>query len=100
MTTTNKEEAVKDRAVLVTTEHRGVFFGYVGGEQPDARTVTLTRCRNCIYWAATMGGFLGLASIGPDADCKIGTEAPEVTLYNVTSISDVTPEAAEKWAAA
>lgn len=85
--------------VLVTTEHRGVFFGWIDPtEKTNKLSVTLKKCRNCIRWAASVGGFLGLASKGPDQNCTIGTEAPSVILHDVTSVSDVTDEAAKKWA--
>ena len=86
--------------VLVTTKHRGVFFGWIDPATKTATSLALKRCRNCIYWASNCGGFLGLAANGPNSDCKIGTEAPEVILHDVTSVSDVTNEAAEAWAAA
>ena len=86
------------KPVLVTTEFRGVFFGYMNGEAKKLPAeVTLKNVRNCLYWAADCGGFLGLAANGPTKGCKIGTLAPELTLYRVTSISPVTDKAAEAW---
>lgn len=84
--------------VLVTTKHRGVFFGWIDPATKAATTLTLKRCRNCIYWASSCGGVLGLAAKGPNSDCKIGTEAPEVVLHDITSVSEVTEEAATAWA--
>lgn len=49
-----------ERAVLVTTEHRGVFFGYA--TETDGETITLKNARNCVYWSSDVKGFLGLAS--------------------------------------
>lgn len=88
---------MKDKAVLVTTEFRGVFFGYIKEDKNLPNDITLTKVRNCIYWSASVGGFLGLASKGPDDQCKIGTEVPELRLFKVTSISPVSDEAAKKW---
>lgn len=88
---------MKEKAVLVTTEFRGVFFGYVKDDKKLPEQVTLTKVRNCIYWSADVGGFLGLASNGPTSSCKIGAEVPEVTLWKVTSVTPVTEEAAKKW---
>lgn len=87
-----------ERPVLVTTEFRGVFFGYIEGD-PDTLPgkVTLKRCRNCIYWSTAERGFLGLAINGPGKSCRIGPAAESLTLYKVTSIAEVTPEAAAKW---
>lgn len=86
---------MKETAVLVTTAHRGVFFGYMEGN-PD-RTVTLTRARCCIYWPAGTMGFLGLASAGPPKGSRVGPAVSTLTLYDVTSISAVEPAAIEAW---
>lgn len=83
--------------VLVTTQHRGVFFGHADSAKLADRTLTLERCRCCISWSANVGGFLGLAATGPNRDCKIGTEAPEVLLHDVTSVTKCSGEAAEAW---
>jgi hypothetical protein len=88
---------MKKQAVLVTTEFRGVFFGYVKNNNNLPAEITLTDARNCIYWAASVGGFLGLASSGPDSNCKIGAQVQELTLYKITSVTPCTTEAAEKW---
>lgn len=89
---------MNEKAVLVTTEFRGVFFGYVKDDKKLPEQVTLTKVRNCIYWSSDVGGFLGLAASGPSKDCRIGTEVPEVTLWKVTSVTPVSDEAAQKWA--
>lgn len=85
------------RAVLITTEYRGVFFGFL--ESKDDRTVVLTRARCAIRWN-TRHGFLELVKDGPNSESKIGSEAPRITLYGVTSIADVTDTAVQKWLAA
>ena len=89
----------ESQAVLVTTEFRGVFFGYLK-EQKGREELTLLNAKNCVYWASSVGGFLGLASKGPDSNCKIGVQVPELTLYKITSITPVTDEAAKKWESA
>lgn len=86
--------------ILVTTKHRGVFFGWADPGEANERTITLSKCRNCIRWASSIGGFLGLAKTGPDDNCRIGAEAPTVTLHDVTSVSYVSSEAAEAWSKA
>ena len=85
------------KAVLVTTEFRGVFFGYVKNDKKVPEEITLTNARNCMYWSSDCGGFLGLASNGPSSQCKIGKEVKELTLYKITSITPVSKEAAKKW---
>jgi hypothetical protein len=84
------------QAVLVTTLHRGVFFGYMSSPVKD-KSITIKDARNCIYWSADVKGFLGLASRGPTKDCKIGPKVPSLNLLDVTSVCEVVPEAAEKW---
>ena len=88
---------MKNKAVLVTTEFRGVFFGFVKDDKKLPAQITMTKVRNCIYWHSSVGGFLGLASNGPNEQCKLGAEVPELTLYRVTSVSPVTNGAVEKW---
>ena len=85
------------KPVLVTTEFRGVFFGFVKNDKKLPEEITLTDCRNCIYWSSSIGGFLGLASKGPDSQCKIGSQIKEITLYKITSITPVEDEAVKKW---
>lgn len=86
------------KAVLVTTNFRGVFFGWLDtDEQPETdRTLVLHECRNAIYWTGAQG-FLGLAAAGPEPQSRIGSVAPRVLLHEVTSVTDCTPAATEKW---
>jgi hypothetical protein len=88
------------KAVLITTEFRGVFFGYLKEDKKAPEQITLTNARNCIYWSASVGGFLGLAAKGPDKECRIGVRVPEVTLYKVTSVTAVEDAAVKAWEAA
>jgi hypothetical protein len=88
---------MKNKPVLVTTEFRGVFFGYVKDEKKLPDEITLTDVRNCIYWSSDVGGFLGLASNGPTSGCKIGAKVPELRLFKITSVTPVSEEAAKKW---
>lgn len=82
------------RPVVVTTAHRGVFFGYA--HDTDGEQIKLTRSRLCIYWSADCKGFMGLAANGPSKSCKIGPPA-DITLRNITAVLEVTPEAVERW---
>ncbi|NBW22758.1 MAG: hypothetical protein EBR82_83915 [Caulobacteraceae bacterium] len=84
----------KERAVLVTTAHRGVFFGYatdVSGE-----TIKLKRARNALYWPASNKGFLGLASIGPQEGSRIGPAA-DIELRNITCVAECSDAAVAVW---
>lgn len=88
----------KERPVLVTTEYRGVFFGYATDTSGDV--ITLKRCRNCIYWPSGNGGFGGLASEGPAKGARIGSRVDQIELRKITAVAEVTPTAVEKWEAA
>jgi len=100
-TTTTKKKTTKtttaDRAVLVTTAHRGVFFGYTS--DVSGATIKLRAGRLCVYWSTAMKGFMGLASLGPDAQCKVGP-AGDIELRDITAVVSVTPEAVTRWEAA
>ena len=85
------------RPVIVTTAHRGVFFGYAS--KTDGETIKLDRARLCVYWSAECKGFMGLAANGPTANCKIGPAA-DITLRNITSVLEVSPAAVAAWEAA
>jgi hypothetical protein len=87
----------KKRPVLVTTAHRGVFFGYASNT--DGETIALEKARLCLYWSADVKGFMGLAANGPSASCRIGPAA-DVTLRAITAVLEVTPAAVAKWEAA
>lgn len=85
---------VPARPVVVTTAHRGVFFGYA--EDTDGEQIRLTGSRLCLYWSADVQGFMGLAAFGPSKSCTIGPPA-DITLRNITGVLEVTPEAEQKW---
>lgn len=87
-----------EKPVLVTTEYRGVFFGYASGDL-SADVIDLKRARNCIHWPSGQGGFMGLASEGPAKGARIGSRA-DITLRKITAVAPVSPEAVEKWEAA
>jgi hypothetical protein len=95
MQTTSKSKAANgNRAVLVTTTHRGVFFGYA--DQTDGATIKLRGARNCIYWSSEVKGFLGLASTGPSKNCKIGPSV-DIELRDITCVAECSPTAVTAW---
>jgi hypothetical protein len=91
--------ASKKRPVVVTTEHRGVFFGMLNGDDPAAKVVTITDAQMCVYWSADVQGVVGLATSGPSKSCKVTPAAPKITLQGVTAVMEATKEAAEAWKA-
>lgn len=87
----------KERAVLVTTAHRGVFFGYA--TKTDGETIKLRAARNCIYWPTGQKGFLGLASDGPLSGARIGPAA-DIELHSITCVAECTEKAVAAWESA
>lgn len=87
-------------AVLVTTAHRGVFFGYLVGDAAKEKVV-IDKARNVTYWDVKTRSFLGLAANGPTPDCRVSAAAGEAsTLFDITGVFVCTPEAVEKFEAA
>lgn len=84
----------KERAVLVTTAHRGVFFGYA--TKTDGATIALRAARNCIYWPTGNKGFLGLAADGPAKGSRVGPPA-NIELRDITCVAECTPESVAAW---
>lgn len=89
--------AKKERAVVVTTTYRGVFFGYA--TDTDGVIIKLRAARNCLYWPAENKGFMGLAAIGPAKGARIGPAA-DIALRNITSVIECTPTAVAAWESA
>jgi hypothetical protein len=89
------------RAVVVCTDKRGVFFGYVGDEITNEHLLSgpihdLERARMVLWWSKDMNGVMGLASKGPSRDCRLSEEA-DITVRDLHAVFNVTPEALEKW---
>ena len=81
------------QGLIVTTAHRGVFFGY--GEPSDAPTIRLTNARMVVYWSADVKGVTGLAATGPSKDSRVSPALPAITLRDVTSVMECSAEAVE-----
>ena len=81
--------------VVVTTAHKGVFFGY--GEPSDKATIRIEKARMCVYWSQDVKGVVGLAATGPSKSCKVGPAIPAITLREVTSVMETSDEAAKAW---
>ena len=81
--------------LVVTTAHKGVFFGY--GTPSDSDTIVLTDCRMCIYWPASVKGVMGLAVTGPLEGSRISPAVPVVTLREVTAVMEATEAACGQW---
>lgn len=86
------------RPVVITTGYRGVFYGYADNTSGDV--VVLRNARNCIYWSAKTGGFMGLASHGPKDGSRIGATVKQIELRKVTSVLEAEPAAVAAWESA
>jgi NhaP-type Na+/H+ or K+/H+ antiporter len=82
-----KKSEATERAVVVCTARRGVFFGYATDTSGD--TITLLRARMCVKWVGTRG-VVGLAATGPTNKCRITAAAPSIEICQVTAVFDCT----------
>lgn len=87
----NKDQ---ERAVLVTTVHKGVFFGYA--TETSGAMIKLRAARNCISWPSGQKGVLGLASSGPLDGARVGPAA-DIELRDITCVAECTTIAVENW---
>jgi hypothetical protein len=83
--------------VVVTTAHRGVFFGLLAQDDRGGKTAELTQAQMCVYWSEDVQGVLGLASHGPTRTCKVTRPVARITLQDVTAVTDAAPEAVTAW---
>lgn len=97
MTNHPRRSKSKERAVVVTTQHRGVFFGFA--TDTDGAVIKLRAARNCLFWPTENRGFMGLAAMGPVKGARIGP-AVDISLRDITSVIECTPEATQAWEAA
>ena len=85
----------KKKALMVTTEWRGVFFGY--GIPTKERVIELENVQMCIYWPQENHGVMGLANDGPKSGARIGPPAKSMILQGVSGIIEVTEKAEKEW---
>ena len=83
--------------VLVTTEFKGVFFGYAPRGEVGPEKLRLENARLVVRWSSDVRGVFGLAANGPTAGCRIGPSVPAVTLFKITSVSEVFEAAAKSF---
>ena len=96
MTTRGVNDSI---AMVVTTAHRGVFFGYAAEAASDGPVVTLERARMCVYWPDVVHGVLGLAAVGPLRGSRVTSAVPSLLLRDVTAIMVCSEAAAAAWEA-
>ena len=97
--TTTKATAKKSKLtpVIVTTKHRGVFFGELESYDDDRKTAIIHNVRCAVQWR-NIRGFIDLAVNGPGADCRISPAAPKMTVTDYTGIIECSEEASSAWA--
>lgn len=88
-------KAKNERPVIVTTEHRGVFYGLA--TDTTGSQIFLKRARMAIYFG-TNRGLLELAETGPTEKSRISARA-DIDVRKITAVMEVTPKAAAKWEA-
>jgi hypothetical protein len=95
--TTRSKSVAATQPVIITTAHRGVFFGHANPADFDKPNIRITSARNCISWSRSVGGVFGLASVGPNRECSIGATMAAVTLRDVTAVVECIEAAAKAW---
>lgn len=85
-----------ERPVLVTTEHRGVFFGYAADTKGSV--IDLKRARMAISFGTTRG-LMELCESGPTSRSKISARA-DIEVRKITAVFEVSADAAAKWESA
>lgn len=81
------------RPVIVTTEHRGVFFGYAG--DTSGPVVELRDARMAIRFGTTRG-LMELAETGPTSRSKISAKA-DIQVRKITAVLEVSETARKAW---
>lgn len=86
------------KKVIVTTEHRGVFYGSLASYDGKDRVAQLDDALMVIQFGTTRG-LLQLAATGPTTSSNLSDTAPSMRLEKCVSIIDVSKEAEAAWAA-
>jgi hypothetical protein len=81
--------------VVVTTKHRGVFFGTL--ESREGTECVLSDARVCVYWSQKTRGFVGLAATGPLTGSRVSPAAPRMEIVDITAILHCSDEAVKQW---
>lgn len=82
------------RYVVVTTDKRGVFSGYL--ELETQEFVELIEARMIVKWSEETRGVLGLAAHGPQDGSRVTPSVPKIKLFGITSIVDCSEKAKKK----
>jgi hypothetical protein len=85
--------------VMVTTDKRGVFFGFIDPADSEKDPLRVENVQMCVYWSTGVQGVLGLAATGPKKDCKVTKPAPAGTIKGITMVTECSAEAVKAWKA-
>jgi Ser/Thr protein kinase RdoA (MazF antagonist) len=91
---------MKDKvACLITTDHtkRGVFMGFIDPDDAFKESIVAYDIMMCVYWSSEMHGVLGLASDGPNENCRISPAAKKAIIHGVTAVIEITEKALKNW---
>lgn len=84
-----------ERAVVILTEFKEIFFGFTTDTSGDR--VLLRQARQACYYSADTHGLLGLAVNGPAKGSNIGPTADHLECRRVVNVLECTSEAVAKW---
>lgn len=80
--------------VLVTTDNRGVYYGYMQTDAQAPARLELENARVVVEWNTGDQGYLSLATVGPQDIAVISVAVSSLIIFGVNSIAVCTPEAA------
>lgn len=84
------------QAVLITTNNRGIYFGYLAKDN-GAESVVLEQARVVVSWDTEHKGFLYLATHGPEEVAEVSPACERMTVYGIATMADCSPAATEAW---
>ena len=91
---------MNDKAVLITTAHRGVFAGLIPEDQDlTAKAMPLKQARMAIRFGTTKG-VMQLAETGPTSESKISAVADMPMLHDITAVFAISDAAWQAWQSA
>src|SRR5581483_9007728 len=82
--------------VVVTTAHRGVFFGLLAGDRAG-KTVELADAQMCVYCSSDVRGVPALATDGPSRRATATRPVPQTRLEDVSIVIYATEDAVKQW---
>ena len=88
---------MKKVPVLITTDKRGVFFGFINPEDAGNTDIEAEKIQMCVYWDTSVRGVLGLAANGPGSKCRISAPVSKGILRGVTFVGECSEEAVKAW---